>query len=582
MKLTKRVSFLSLSLLMTGTILVGCDQTDWQTELENSVKRITISNHTQLENNVEVVTEVNVRGVNVPITWEVVEGVGHVEFKNSVKKVKNEEVVYKKLAITPGETPTSYSVKAKISHKGKTAEKTLSGYVVASDWKVVDTVDHGKNSDGIEILSVNQMKVKPVDTDDYYQVEGIIEEVDQVNYGKIWIRDVNYDASTDADGSILEASKIYISGLRQFKGQSLTEYKTFFSTLGIDVGDKVTVIGTRGESGHPQIAAAYYVSHSFKQWTIDEVKESIPNVLNSVFKDEEAVSGQTNTYTASTMVNLSLPTSKKFGNDSNAKNATISWTSSDPTVISNTGEIQLSAGTLDKDVTLTATVAIAGESDTQTYTYNLKVSALPEVSTIDSVLEVMATTFEQKDFDYYLVDVIVAGHDNSGRPIVKDATTGKAIILYSTYDSVKNAEVGTRMKIYAQAVTHSKGFPELTNPKVISTTEPTGTFSHGAPKATMTADEYCAAVIESGKAYSSEYIEITGCKAVKSGNFLNIETANGVTIQANINETSAAAAKKVFEDSISSGKLITVRGYGYGSNSSNVARIFVMDAEVEA
>lgn len=581
MKLSKRISVLTLSTLMASAILVGCsEKIDWEKEVNSAVNRITINNYKQLSANTEIPSVINIKGVDVEVSWTVVAGAGSVEIKEGTRTVEGEQETYKKIAITQGATPADYSVKATISQGGFTAEKTISGFVTASAWKILDTEDHGVNATGEKILSVNQMIAKPVDANDYYQVTGVIDQIEKVDYGNVWIRDVNYDESADdAEGTNLNSSRILIYGIREIKGQSSSEYKPFFGTLGCEVGDTITVIGTRAVYGSKQeIENAYYVSHTPKVWSVDEIKAAIPDVLNEAFTDEEAVDGTPNTYTASTVIDLTLPTSKTYGKGDDAKDVTITWTSSDETILSNSGEVKLPEATFDKDVTLTASVAIEGENEPTTFKYEMKVSSLPAVTTIDAIVESTASYTDTQNLAYYLVDAYVAGHDSSGRPILRDASTGKAILLYDKYSSITGAAIGTRVQVYAQAATFF-GYPQLQNPTIISTTAPSGTYDHGTP-VTMTADQYSAKLMENIKAHSTEYIEITGCKSIASGSYYNIETANGATIQANTNTTSAAAARKIFADNAGTDVTFTVRGYSYGNNSTE-ARIFVIEAELE-
>ena len=101
----------------------------------------------------------------------------------------------------------------------------------------------------IEEITVADFLGKSVDANVWYQLTGIITEIASSDWGNITIKD--------------ESASVYIYGLTKEKK---TSNDKSFSSLGLKVGDQVTLVTVRGEyngtaQGGGQTTPAYYVSY---------------------------------------------------------------------------------------------------------------------------------------------------------------------------------------------------------------------------------------------------------------------------------------------------------------------------------
>ncbi len=96
-----------------------------------------------------------------------------------------------------------------------------------------------KQEGAIAEVSIADFLAAPVDANAQYKLTGLVTSIAKAEYGNIYIRDWSGEA--------------YVYGVGA-KGE--------FETLGVEVGDIITVIGTRGEyKGDPQMAGGQYDSH---------------------------------------------------------------------------------------------------------------------------------------------------------------------------------------------------------------------------------------------------------------------------------------------------------------------------------
>lgn len=101
--------------------------------------------------------------------------------------------------------------------------------------------------DVIKKVTIAEFLAAPVDANQKYELTGVIENIANTTYGNFDLRD--------------ETGTVYVYGLTK-KGEIGPNDKSF-SSIGLKVGDTVTLVGVRNEyRGTPQVGGqAYYVSH---------------------------------------------------------------------------------------------------------------------------------------------------------------------------------------------------------------------------------------------------------------------------------------------------------------------------------
>jgi hypothetical protein len=99
----------------------------------------------------------------------------------------------------------------------------------------------------IKKVTIAEFLAAPVDANQKYELTGVIENIVNTTYGNFDLRD--------------ETGTVYVYGLTK-KGEIGPNDKSF-SSIGLKVGDTVTLVGVRNEyRGTPQVGGqAYYVSH---------------------------------------------------------------------------------------------------------------------------------------------------------------------------------------------------------------------------------------------------------------------------------------------------------------------------------
>lgn len=101
-----------------------------------------------------------------------------------------------------------------------------------------------------EAVTVEAFNAAAVSTDKYYEITGTVTEIKSADYGNIYVEDAT--------------GKVYLYGLMNAPLYNLENGKfsntKCFSTLGVEVGSKVTVRGFRGEYNGIQMTDAFLVS----------------------------------------------------------------------------------------------------------------------------------------------------------------------------------------------------------------------------------------------------------------------------------------------------------------------------------
>ena len=97
-------------------------------------------------------------------------------------------------------------------------------------------------------VSIAEFLTKPDDNSVYYMVSGTIDEIANPTYGNVWIKDGD--------------NRLYVYGCYPGWGATGDARKGLFEKLGIQVGNKLTVIGVKGSyNGQTQVANGIYFSH---------------------------------------------------------------------------------------------------------------------------------------------------------------------------------------------------------------------------------------------------------------------------------------------------------------------------------
>ena len=108
----------------------------------------------------------------------------------------------------------------------------------------------GQLEESIDVTTVTiaEFLTKPDDANVYYRVSGTIDEVANATYGNLYL----------VDGS----DRVYVYGTYPGWGAAGDARKFWLETAGIEVGDKLTVIGVKSTyNGTPQVANGIYFSH---------------------------------------------------------------------------------------------------------------------------------------------------------------------------------------------------------------------------------------------------------------------------------------------------------------------------------
>ena len=214
-----------------------------------------------------------------------------------------------------------------------------------------------------------------------------------------------------------------------------------------------------------------------------------------VFKDVDA---------SAVEANLSLPT--KVGN------LLIEWESSNPEVISNTGEVKRAK----EDVKVTLKAHMTYEKETETLSIELTVKGIGEVvlakNTIKEVID------GETDKEYEVAGTVVAYNAQSF--VIKDETG--AVMSYHGNSFAKDVKIGDVVLLTGTTTVYgaAKQFKNATY-SVIGTDE----VNDGEPKE-YTAAEYDTLVNtyggENAPTYVPEYVKVTGVVEI-SGNYTNLK-----------------------------------------------------------
>jgi len=96
--------------------------------------------------------------------------------------------------------------------------------------------------------TIIEVLTKPDDSGTYYMVTGEITEIDNPTYGNLYLKDGD--------------SEIFVYGCYPGYGATGDDRKFLLETEGIEVGDQLTIIATKGSyNGVPQLAHGIYFSH---------------------------------------------------------------------------------------------------------------------------------------------------------------------------------------------------------------------------------------------------------------------------------------------------------------------------------
>lgn len=99
-------------------------------------------------------------------------------------------------------------------------------------------------------VSISEFLAKEDNKDVYYMVSGTIDEIANATFGNIYIKDA-------------EGNRLYVYGTYPGWGATGDDRKNLVSTLGLVVGDKITVIGSKTTyKDTPQVNNGIYFSHS--------------------------------------------------------------------------------------------------------------------------------------------------------------------------------------------------------------------------------------------------------------------------------------------------------------------------------
>ena len=100
----------------------------------------------------------------------------------------------------------------------------------------------------VSAVSIADFLTKADDTSVYYMVTGAVASIANATYGNLYL----------SDGT----NQLYVYGCYPGYGATGDARKNFLATAGVDVGDTLTVIGTKSSyKGTPQLANGIYFSH---------------------------------------------------------------------------------------------------------------------------------------------------------------------------------------------------------------------------------------------------------------------------------------------------------------------------------
>jgi hypothetical protein len=109
-----------------------------------------------------------------------------------------------------------------------------------------------EDSKSVTILSIDEFLDQPDDPNTYYLLTGNITEIANPTYGNVYLDD--------------GTNTVYVYGCYPGWGATGDNRKYLFETLGIEVGDELSVIGVKSTyQGTPQLANGIYFSHKKPQ-----------------------------------------------------------------------------------------------------------------------------------------------------------------------------------------------------------------------------------------------------------------------------------------------------------------------------
>ena len=136
---------------------------------------------------------------------------------------------FEKLGLKEGDIVTL--VGKRTEYKG-TAQVGSAQYETSISTKTVAIADFNDQADG-----------------DYYMISGTIDEIANATYGNVYLKDE-------------AGNRVYVYGCYPGYGATGDARKNLFETLGIKVGDKLTVVGPKSVyKDVPQINGGFYFSH---------------------------------------------------------------------------------------------------------------------------------------------------------------------------------------------------------------------------------------------------------------------------------------------------------------------------------
>ena len=105
-----------------------------------------------------------------------------------------------------------------------------------------------ESSISVTEVSLSEFLAKEPAADVYYRISGTIDEIANADYGNVYL----------TDGT----ERVYVYGCYPGWGAAGDARKGLVGTLGLEVGDNLSVIGVRAEyKGTPQLSNGIYFSH---------------------------------------------------------------------------------------------------------------------------------------------------------------------------------------------------------------------------------------------------------------------------------------------------------------------------------